>query len=70
MEGLRRHGYILYIASGRPVSDVTRSDTQAIPRQSFFQSFVQAPGRARIHSFQLPEDFLQRLFGLRAVIRE
>src|SRR6266853_907369 len=37
-------------------------------RQCFFQPFLQAPRRARIDSFQLPEDFLQRLFGLRVVV--
>src|SRR5258708_3033769 len=37
-------------------------------RQCFFQPFLQAPRRCRIYSFQLPEDFLQRLFGLRVVV--
>jgi len=37
-------------------------------RQRFFQSFLQAPGRARIDPFQLPEDFLQRFFGPRVVV--
>src|SRR6266851_661272 len=37
-------------------------------RQCFFQPFLQAPRRARIDSFQLPENFLQRLFGLRVVV--
>jgi hypothetical protein len=37
-------------------------------RQRFFQPFLQAPGSARIDPFQLPEDFLQRLFGLRVVV--
>jgi len=37
-------------------------------RQRFFQPFLQAPGRARIDPFQLSEDFLQRLFGLRVAV--
>jgi len=37
-------------------------------RQRFFHSFLQAPGSAGIDPFQLPEDFLQRLFGLRVVV--
>src|SRR5260370_20825389 len=37
-------------------------------RQRFFQTFLQAPGSARIDSFQLSEDFLQRLIGLRVVV--
>src|SRR5260370_1256411 len=45
-----------------------RSYTQAMHRQRFFQSFLQAPGGARIDPFQLPEDFLQRFFGLRVVV--
>jgi len=37
-------------------------------RQRFFQTFLQAPRSARIDPFQLPEDFLQRLFGLHVVV--
>src|SRR6202035_4343992 len=37
-------------------------------RQRFFQPFLQTPGRGRIDSFQLPEDFLQCLFGLHVVV--
>ena len=44
------------------------SDTQAMHRQRFFQPFLQAPGSARIDPFQLPEDFLLRLLGLRVVV--
>jgi hypothetical protein len=37
-------------------------------RQRFFQPFLQAPVSAGIDPLQLPEDFLQRLFGLRVVV--
>src|SRR6516162_3498260 len=45
-----------------------RSDTQAMHRQRFFQPFLKTPGSARINPFQLPEDFLQRGFGVRVVV--
>jgi hypothetical protein len=35
-----------------------RSYSQAMYRQRFFQPLLQAPGSARIDSFQLPKDFL------------
>src|SRR6201988_5564900 len=37
-------------------------------RQRFFQPFLQTPGRGGIDSSQLPEDFLQCLFGLHVVV--
>jgi hypothetical protein len=45
-----------------------RSYTDAVHHQRFFQPFLQAPGGARIDPLQLPEDFLQRSFGLRIVV--
>src|SRR3974390_2532415 len=36
--------------------------------QRFFQPFLEASGCARIDPFQLPEDFLQRFFGLHVVV--
>ena len=38
------------------------------PSAFLFQPFLQAPGRARIDPFQLLEDFLQGLLGLRVVV--
>jgi len=35
---------------------------------AFLPALLQAPGRARIDPFQLSEDFLQRLFGLRVAV--
>src|SRR6516165_4444287 len=45
-----------------------RSDTQAMDGQRLFQPLLEASCRARIDPFQLPEDFLQRRFGLRVVV--
>ena|ERR1700756_4743206 len=46
-----------------------RLDTSVlVSRLRFFEPLLQAPGSARIDPFQLPEDFLQRLFGLRVVV--
>src|SRR5207247_1366371 len=44
------------------------SYSQPMYGQRFFQPFLKTPGSARIDSLQLPEDFLQSLFGLRVVV--